>query len=566
MKTFKYTAVATASTIILIAGCTDPIRTTDGDDKIKLLAYKSGLWTQREIPVCWLNPEAANADGRAWSQQAIAGSWEAVVPMRFTGWGPCDARSSTVPGIQILIDDGAFVQSGGAPPGNPWSYLGKTTPSAGKPNMLLNLSFDRWCPTCKKDREFSIRAIAIHEFGHALGFDHEQNRSDNPGQCPRDAVGGGDLLLGAYDPTSVMNYCATSGWNNNGKLSPGDVAGVQAVYGVRCGNGILDTGEACDDGNASNTDGCSTTCAVARCGDGLVQTGVEACDDGNGSNDDACTTTCRRARCGDAIVQLGVEACDDGNFNDNDGCTSKCNLVRCGDGIVEPGVEECDDGNKSDNDACTNRCTVARCTDGVVQAGIEECDDGNVSNQDGCTNRCTVAACGDGIIQTGMEECDDGNRDELDGCSNQCRRGTCGDGLTSAATERCDDGNKSDADACTSACIPARCGDGILWLGTEACDDGNILDGDGCSASCTEEAKPEVIEQKAEKNTANDASPPAQVPPHGCSLPAPSAPGAAFPALLLALAVAVRRRDRNRHTLTGSQAARQPGSQAARRV
>ncbi|MBN2717207.1 MAG: trypsin-like peptidase domain-containing protein [Deltaproteobacteria bacterium] len=37
----------------------------------------------------------------------------------------------------------------------------------------------------------------------------------------------------------------------------------------KCGNGTVDDGEACDDGNASNNDACLTTCQVATCDDGF---------------------------------------------------------------------------------------------------------------------------------------------------------------------------------------------------------------------------------------------------------------------------------------------------------
>lgn len=59
-----------------------------------------------------------------------------------------------------------------------------------------------------------------------------------------------------------------------------------------CGNGDLDPGEACDDGNQDDADACTQTCEVARCGDGVVQLGVEACDDGNQVDDDACSNAC----------------------------------------------------------------------------------------------------------------------------------------------------------------------------------------------------------------------------------------------------------------------------------
>lgn len=59
-----------------------------------------------------------------------------------------------------------------------------------------------------------------------------------------------------------------------------------------CGNGILETGEVCDDGNTSNTDSCLNTCRLAVCGDGYVRSGVEGCDDGNTVSGDGCSATC----------------------------------------------------------------------------------------------------------------------------------------------------------------------------------------------------------------------------------------------------------------------------------
>ena len=40
---------------------------------------------------------------------------------------------------------------------------------------------------------------------------------------------------------------------------------------TRCGDGRVSGTEACDDGNADNTDDCTNTCLVAACGDGVVQ-------------------------------------------------------------------------------------------------------------------------------------------------------------------------------------------------------------------------------------------------------------------------------------------------------
>lgn len=113
---------------------------------------------------------------------------------------------------------------------------------------------------------------------------------------------------------------------------------------------------------------------AATCGDHLVQSG-EACDDGNNDDTDACVEGCALAACGDGFVRAGFEACDDGNAINTDGCRSDCAPSTCGDGIVDAG-EECDDGNASDTDACPSLCLFARCGDGFVEAGVEECDFG----------------------------------------------------------------------------------------------------------------------------------------------------------------------------------------------
>jgi cysteine-rich repeat protein len=106
-----------------------------------------------------------------------------------------------------------------------------------------------------------------------------------------------------------------------------------------CGDGLVGPGEACDDGNTVNEDGCTNACTLPACGDGIVQAG-EACDDGNTVNGDGCTNACTLPACGDGIVQAG-EACDDGNTVNNDGCTNTCTLPVCGDGVCNSGVEAC---------------------------------------------------------------------------------------------------------------------------------------------------------------------------------------------------------------------------------
>jgi len=157
----------------------------------------------------------------------------------------------------------------------------------------------------------------------------------------------------------------------SGGIGLGDASVDAAPAPPKCGNGIVELGELCDDGNANDLDECTTHCGPTSCGDGVVQTG-EQCDDGNRDDGDACLSSCARAACGDGKLLRGVEQCDDGNGLSTDDCIA-CRVARCGDGFVRAGVEPCDDGNGNDDDGCSNTCTLPVCGDGKRQ-GSEACD------------------------------------------------------------------------------------------------------------------------------------------------------------------------------------------------
>jgi cysteine-rich repeat protein len=228
--------------------------------------------------------------------------------------------------------------------------------------------------------------------------------------------------------------------------------------GGLCGNGVVDRGEECDDGNTDNWDACLDTCMNATCGDGEIWLGVEQCDDGNTDDTDECVTGCLDASCGDGLVQAGVEECDDGNPDNRDGCLDTCVAATCGDGVVRTGVEQCDQGAANSDtavDACRTSCRWAYCGDGVVDTG-EACDDGNTIDTDACRNSCALPGCGDGVVQAG-EECDDGNTVNTDACLNTCMDASCGDGYAWTGIEQCDTATPR---ACASSCGSS---------GTQAC-------------------------------------------------------------------------------------------------
>ena len=101
------------------------------------------------------------------------------------------------------------------------------------------------------------------------------------------------------------------------------------AFGTRCGNGNLDAGETCDDGNWTNGDGCDAACGLGSlCGNGVVEPGEE-CDDGNRLRRDGCSPSCQiEILCGDGVLDFG-ETCDDHNLTDGDGCDDQCQLEPC---------------------------------------------------------------------------------------------------------------------------------------------------------------------------------------------------------------------------------------------
>jgi cysteine-rich repeat protein len=344
---------------------------------------------------------------------------------------------------------------------------------------------------------------------------------DVPEVCDDDNLTDGDDCDSNCTPTGCGNGVVTTPEVcDDGNEDGNDYCNADCTASTgSCGDGTVQGGvEGCDDGaTLANGDGCDARCQLESCGDGLVNNGPplgtgEACDDGNASTGDYCSSDCSAVTgaCGDGDVQVN-EDCDDSNLASGDGCDSTCREESCGDGIVNNGGEACDDGNNLSHDYCTADCsaTNGRCGDGIVQSRMETCDDASQCadgttdctiagaaacvgigdgscaprSDDGCDANCRDTACGNGIL-TGTEECDDGNESSNDYCSPECEStGSCGDSIVQTSIENCDAGGVQ-TQTCEASCKRAICGDGVLnALAGEDCDDGRqCTDGTPCTS------------------------------------------------------------------------------------
>jgi cysteine-rich repeat protein len=197
-----------------------------------------------------------------------------------------------------------------------------------------------------------------------------------------------------------------------------------------CGNGELDGGESCEDGNTQDGDGCSHDCQDEAC---VAQTSgypnVPLCDDGDGCTVDTCeSSTCQHVASCDDGIDCTADSCDaqnecvhtidDGACNDDNPCTNDiCSLGARGCVNVN-NTDTCDDGI-----ACTinDRCNAGVCSGGANCPEGQTCNPNSGQCQEG-------GVCGDGLVD-GLEECDDGDTlwSPGESCGADCLLVACGD-------------------------------------------------------------------------------------------------------------------------------------------
>jgi cysteine-rich repeat protein len=294
-------------------------------------------------------------------------------------------------------------------------------------------------------------------------------------------------------------------------------------YEPHCGDGTLDYGEECDDGNDNNFDECRNDCTLPYCGDDITDPGEDCdgdcetvcidCDPctADSWSDCTCVFTDVGQVDGDSCCHAGDE-----NYQDSD-CPSVC-----GNGHTEEG-EECDDGNDNNFDECRNDCTLPYCGDGIIEPGEEceiagdyagwgtyghqyiceedntyyECIECLYEHVNECEYYCSADLECDGLApNTEFESCDYGCDYLQDYCDENCELAddNCeSDYSGCTADAECDEEDPLDPvnPFCTYQCDykPPVCGNGVVE-GDEECDDGNNYNGDGCDEDCNIEYEP----------------------------------------------------------------------------
>jgi hypothetical protein len=232
-----------------------PIQCTTGGSTVT-------QWTAGgTVDICFTGDQDSAAQNLV--RTAITQSWGAVANLSFRWNGTCP---TTINGDWVsiflrVLTDGNF-GGNGAP---------------GKRNRLISSASD-----CVNDNGSDraagwnnrtdvqmhaagggarLQAVAVHEFGHVLGYYHEHDRNDSfhdTARCASEAGTAGGGLLTIYDAQSVMSYCAEAYGRpvDDWVLSPLDRLGTEIMYPFSVTNHKI---------------GCKTGCVTDGSGGAIVR-------------------------------------------------------------------------------------------------------------------------------------------------------------------------------------------------------------------------------------------------------------------------------------------------------
>jgi CSLREA domain-containing protein len=181
--------------------------------------------------------------------------------------------------------------------------------------------------------------------GNLINMDpHLDPLQDNGGPTFTHALAASSAALDAANPMTPAEDAAPG---EDPACEATDQRGVVRPQGARCDIGAFEACDAAGSPGGAMLDGC-----VARCGDGIVDSDEE-CDDGssNGTPEATCDATCR------FVPPDDDDSGDDSGDDASDDASGDLPDPICGNAVHEKG-EECDDGNRKDEDGCTSDCVL----------------------------------------------------------------------------------------------------------------------------------------------------------------------------------------------------------------
>lgn len=189
------------------------------------------------VPVCWINGNEAGEIVSDLEQHLRTEYARAGIAFNFQG--ACTAASWNQTMIRVWFKrTHTWNTTGGISGGGGLSYLGAVNArlggveGEGTMNIQISRDVTGYAPGGWRTwTQNQTRATATHEFGHAMGLQHEQERNDAPAcndQRGTLANDGNNVFVGAYDPASIMNYCKNG--SNVASLTAGDIAGLRYLY------------------------------------------------------------------------------------------------------------------------------------------------------------------------------------------------------------------------------------------------------------------------------------------------------------------------------------------------